>query len=64
MSALIPHTPWVHRATNDNVTLVATFDGQTPPSARAYEAELREYENSRDFRDIDSTMRERSAVRL
>lgn len=57
--------PWQHRPTNDNVQLVATFDGQVPTMpARAYEAELREFEQSRDFRDLDSLMRERSAVRL
>jgi len=49
---------------NDNVQIVATFDGQNAPDAKAYEAEMREYENSRDFRNINSLMRERSAVKL
>jgi len=48
-------------APNDNATIVATFDGQTP-DPRAYEAEMRAYEASRTFRSIRSTMQERSSV--
>jgi hypothetical protein len=48
-------------APNDNATIVATFDGQTP-DPRAYEAEMRAYEASREFREIRATMSERSSV--
>jgi len=49
---------------NDNVQIIASFDGQNAPDVKAYEVEMREYENSREFRSINSLMRERSAVKL
>jgi hypothetical protein len=50
---------------NDNVRVVASFDGQTVKMSQSqYEAELREYEQSREYRELNSLMRERSAVRL
>lgn len=50
---------------NDNATIVATFSGQTSTiTEKAYAAELAEYENSRDYRELNSLMRERTAVKL
>lgn len=49
---------------NDNATIVASFDGQTPVESRAYEVEIREYQESREYATIENVMRERSAVRL
>jgi hypothetical protein len=48
-------------APNDNAVLVAQFDGQTA-DPRAYEAEMRAYEASRDFREIRATMQQRTSV--
>jgi len=48
-------------APNDNATIVATFDGQTP-DPRAYEAEMRAYEASREFREVRSIMNQRHGV--
>lgn len=48
-------------APNDNAVIVASFDGQTA-DPRAYEAEMRAYEASRDFRETRSTMQQRTSV--
>jgi hypothetical protein len=46
---------------NDNVRLVASYDGQTPTD-RPWAGELEAYLASRDYREIDATMRERKSV--
>lgn len=48
-------------APNDNVRVVASYDGQTPID-RPWAGELEAYLASREYATIDATMRQRTSV--